>query len=66
VALACCAYVLFGSATNKFIHTPWKMPPSMQQEIGCVIGQDYPAPIVEHAWARERVLAAYAQAREAA
>jgi deoxyribodipyrimidine photolyase len=28
-----------------------------------MIGQDYPAPIVDHAVARERVLAAYKKAR---
>jgi deoxyribodipyrimidine photo-lyase len=49
---------------DKFIHEPWKMPPEVQQKAGCLIGQDYPAPIVDHAWARERTLAAYAQARE--
>jgi deoxyribodipyrimidine photolyase len=30
-----------------------------------VVGADYPAPIVDHAFARERALAAYAQAKEA-
>jgi deoxyribodipyrimidine photo-lyase len=30
---------------------------------GCVIGRDYPAPIVDHAVERERTLAAYAAAR---
>jgi deoxyribodipyrimidine photo-lyase len=49
---------------DRFIHQPWKMPLDVQQEAGCIIGQDYPAPIVDHAWARERTLAAYAQARE--
>jgi deoxyribodipyrimidine photo-lyase len=49
---------------NRFIHQPWKMPLEMQQKAGCIIGQDYPVPIVDHAWARERTLAAYAQARE--
>ena len=28
-------------------------------EAGCVIGEDYPAPIVDHAEARERALARY-------
>jgi deoxyribodipyrimidine photo-lyase len=37
----------------------------VQRAVGCIIGQDYPAPIVDHTWARERVLAAYAQARQA-
>jgi deoxyribodipyrimidine photo-lyase len=48
---------------DAFIHEPWKMPPQVQASSGCVIGRDYPAPIVDHAWARERTLAAYAQAR---
>jgi deoxyribodipyrimidine photo-lyase len=48
---------------DRFIHQPWKMPPEVQQKAGCVVGQDYPASIVDHAWARERTLAAYAQAR---
>jgi deoxyribodipyrimidine photo-lyase len=51
--------------TRKFIHEPWKMPLDVQRDVGCVIAQDYPAPLVEHAWARERTLAAYAQAKEA-
>jgi deoxyribodipyrimidine photo-lyase len=48
---------------DRFIHEPWKMPPDVQEKAGCFIGEDYPAPIVDHAWARNRVLAAYAQAR---
>jgi deoxyribodipyrimidine photo-lyase len=35
------------------------------RQAACMIGKDYPAPIVDHAWARERALAAYARAREA-
>jgi len=42
------------------------MPPKVQREAGCTIGEDYPPPIVDHAQARERTLAAYKQAREAA
>jgi deoxyribodipyrimidine photo-lyase len=48
---------------DKFVHQPWKMPLDVQKKAGCVIGQGYPAPIVDHAWAWERTLAAYAQAR---
>ncbi len=48
----------------KFIHSPWEMPPEVQQEVACVIGQDYTAPIVDHQEAREEVLAAYSAARE--
>jgi len=35
------------------------MPADVQRKAGCVIGADYPAPIVEHAWARQRALAVY-------
>lgn len=49
---------------DKFIHEPWSMPFSEQQRTGCVIGSHYPAPIVDHSAARERVLAAYSAAKE--
>ena len=45
------------------IHQPWTMSADLQREIDCVIGVDYPAPIVDHAFARERTLSAYAAAR---
>ncbi|MGB3061599.1 MAG: deoxyribodipyrimidine photo-lyase [Anaerolineae bacterium] len=45
-----------------FIHKPWTMTPLEQRQAGCVLGQDYPAPIVDHAAARERTLAAYQRA----
>lgn len=28
-----------------WIHQPWKMPKSMQEGVGCVIGRDYPTPV---------------------
>jgi deoxyribodipyrimidine photo-lyase len=43
----------------KFLHEPWTMPAEAQQRAYCQIGEDYPAPIIDHAWARERTLAAY-------
>ena len=43
----------------RHIHAPWLMPLDVQRQAGCVIGQDYPAPIVAHDAARDRVLAAY-------
>jgi deoxyribodipyrimidine photo-lyase len=48
---------------DKFIHAPWKMPAEVQRASGCIIGKDYPAPIVDHARARASVLAAYRYAR---
>jgi deoxyribodipyrimidine photo-lyase len=29
------------------VHTPWELTPSQQSEFGCVIGVDYPRPIVD-------------------
>ena len=44
---------------DKYIQAPWTMPAEAQRLAGIVIGNDYPAPIVDHALARERTLAAY-------
>lgn len=43
----------------RYIHAPWRMPDEVQRQAGVVIGKDYPAPIVDHALARERTLAAF-------
>ena len=43
----------------KYIHTPWELPADDQKKIGCIIGKDYPAPIIEHSFARQRTLEAY-------
>lgn len=32
----------------KYIYEPWLAPKSVQQMAGCVIGSDYPEPIVDH------------------
>jgi deoxyribodipyrimidine photo-lyase len=47
----------------KFIHAPWTLGPVEQAARGCVIGRDYPAPVVDHAVQRERALALYKKAR---
>ena len=39
------------------------MPADVQRECGCVIGRDYPEPIVDHAEARRAALDRYAAAR---
>jgi deoxyribodipyrimidine photo-lyase len=46
-----------------YVHEPWRMDPAAQRAAGCVIGRDYPAPIVDHAFARARALSRYAAAR---
>ncbi len=32
-----------------YLHMPWTMPADVQEAVGCVIGRDYPPPLVEHA-----------------
>jgi deoxyribodipyrimidine photo-lyase len=44
---------------DKFIHAPWLLPPLEQQARECVMGRDYPLPIVDHATQRDRALALY-------
>ena len=44
---------------DQFIHEPWKAPGDVQRQAGCIIGKDYPRPIVDHAAARQLALAAY-------
>lgn len=45
------------------IHEPWEAPDALRAA-GVTLGKDYPLPIVDHAMARERTLAAYESARE--
>ncbi len=47
------------SCADKWIHAPWLMPAHEQERSGIVIGQHYPAPIVDHAAARIKSLALY-------
>ena len=45
------------------IHSPWTAAPSVLAQAGVVLGDTYPAPLVDHAEAREAALAAYAAGR---
>ncbi len=51
---------------DRYIHVPWEMPADLQRQVGCVIGDHYPAPIVDHSWGRERTLEAFARAKAGA
>ncbi len=44
---------------DEYLSEPWSMPAQLQREIGCVIGEDYPQPIVDHAEARREALERY-------
>jgi deoxyribodipyrimidine photo-lyase len=43
----------------EFVHEPWKMSEADQRRYNVVIGRDYPAPIIDHAFARDRALRHY-------
>jgi deoxyribodipyrimidine photo-lyase len=49
---------------SESVHEPWRMPAGAQRAAQCVIGRDYPGPIVEHQAARARALARYGEARQ--
>ena len=49
-----------------YVHEPWRLTADLQQRYGCRLGVTYPYPIVDHAAARERALAAYQSARNSA
>ncbi len=44
----------------QYLAEPWKMPDEVQRQVGCVIGADYPAPIVDHLAARKQAIERYA------
>ena len=52
----------------KYIYSPWEAPLGVQQQSGCVVGRDYPAPMVDHAAASkelmQRMKAAYDQHKQ--
>lgn len=51
-------------APDEWIHTPWEMPLAVQRECGFRPGKDYPLPVVDHAFARQRALEAYRLAKQ--
>lgn len=50
----------------KYIHAPWETPEAVLKSISLEFGRDYPKPIVEHSFARNRALEAYGQMKQAA
>ncbi|MEP1230104.1 MAG: deoxyribodipyrimidine photo-lyase [Litorimonas sp.] len=49
---------------KKYIHRPWEAPANVLEYAGVTLGGNYPKPIVDHKYARERALAAYKATRE--
>jgi deoxyribodipyrimidine photo-lyase len=47
------------SVPAKFVHSPWNMSWAEQELCGCVLGKDYPEPIVDHATQRKKSLKVY-------
>ena len=49
----------------QYIFEPWTAPKAVQEKCGCIIGKEYPKPIVDHDQARKanisRMAAAYAR-----
>lgn len=49
----------------EYIYEPWKAPRSIQERAGCIVGKDYPRPIVDHEVVHknniQRMKAAYAK-----
>lgn len=48
---------------DEYLHAPWTAPLSVLKEARVDIGRNYPAPVVDHAFARERALDAYESIR---
>ena len=44
---------------DAYLREPWTMPADVQERAGCLIGRDYPEPIVDHAQARREALDRY-------
>ena len=45
------------------VHAPWQAPTDALKRAGIVLGKTYPKPIVDHAQARARALAAFDEMR---
>jgi len=46
------------------LHAPWLASAERQRAAGCVIGKDCPAPLVDHAEARQKTLQRYAVVKD--
>lgn len=51
---------------SEHIQAPWEAPPEILKKAGVELGHDYPRPIIDHAKARQRALAAFERIKQAA
>ncbi len=51
--------------SDRWIHAPWTAPKEVLAAAGIRLGRDYPAPIVDHAMARQRALDALEDVKSA-
>ena len=51
---------------NRHIHEPWKASEQEMENVGVLLGKDYPFPIVDHAMARLRALDMFNRTKERA
>jgi deoxyribodipyrimidine photo-lyase len=49
---------------DAYVHAPWEAPMEDLRAAGILLGETYPKPIVDHAAARERALAAYQEIKQ--
>ena len=54
------------AVSAAFVHEPWRMPTMEQERSGCVVGRDYPRPVVDHAEAVKFARASFTVARGSA
>ncbi|MGO8843641.1 MAG: cryptochrome/photolyase family protein [Methyloceanibacter sp.] len=52
-----------GALAAAHLHAPWQAPDLALTQAGVTLGQSYPRPIIDHATARARALAAFATLR---
>ena len=48
---------------SRYIHAPWRAPDQVLRTAGVTLGVNYPEPIVDHAFARQRALDALQQSK---
>ncbi|MCC6144121.1 MAG: FAD-binding domain-containing protein, partial [Candidatus Hydrogenedentes bacterium] len=49
---------------DAYLHAPWEAPDEDARAAGVILGETYPKPIVDHAAARDRALAAYQEIKQ--